>query len=191
MLEIFVNLERISDCSCIFLERIWNLSDKPMTDASSKENTPINKILHKTIKKVGEDTKTLNFNTAISQMMIFTNELAKLESFPKEVCAEFVKLLSPYAPHLGEELWQKLGNTETIAYEKWPEYDESLCADNVRTVVVQVNGKVRDKFEAAVDASNSFLEKTALETEGAKKFMDGKPAKKVIVVQGKLVNIVV
>ena len=174
-----------------FLERIWNLSDKPMTDASSKENTPINKILHKTIKKVGEDTKTLNFNTAISQMMIFTNELAKLESFPKEVWAEFVKLLSPYAPHLGEELWQKLGNTETIAYEKWPEYDESLCADNVRTVVVQVNGKVRDKFEAAVDASNSFLEKTALETEGAKKFMDGKPAKKVIVVQGKLVNIVV
>lgn len=174
-----------------FLERVWNLSDKPMTDASSKDNTPLNKLLHKTIKKVGEDTKTLNFNTAISQMMIFTNELAKTERIPKAAWADFVKLIAPYAPHLGEELWSKLGNTDTIAHEAWPEYDEKLCADDVRTVVVQVNGKVRDKFEAASDATNEFLEKTALETDGAKKFMDGKPAKKVIVVQGKLVNIVV
>ncbi|MBN2811514.1 MAG: leucine--tRNA ligase [Spirochaetales bacterium] len=172
-----------------FLERVWALSEKPMTDdAASAEVT---KLLHQTIRKVSSDTETLNFNTAISQMMIFTNELSKCESFPKSVWAEFVKLLAPYAPHLGEELWQRLGNADTIAYESWPTYDEALCAENSCTVVVQVNGKIRDKFEAAMDTVKSELEKTALECPGAVRFMEGKPPKKVIVVPNKLVNIVV
>jgi len=172
-----------------FLERVWALSEKPMTDGDVPAE--ISKILHKTIKKVTEDTSTINFNTAISQMMIFSNELSKFDSFPKSVWAEFVKILAPYAPHLGEELWQKLGNTDTIAYVDWPAYDPALCADDSCTVVVQVNGKIRDKFDAAVGTDKATLEKTALASAGAVKFMEGKAPKKVIVVQDKLVNIVV
>jgi len=172
-----------------FLERVWALSEKPMTDGAPEAE--VAKILHKTIKKVTEDTSTINFNTAISQMMIFTNELSKFDTFPKSVWAEFVKLLAPYAPHLGEELWQKLGNEDTITYVAWPSYDPALCADNSCTVVVQVNGKIRDKFDAAVGTAKSELEKTALASAGAVKFMEGKAPKKVIVVQDKLVNIVV
>jgi leucyl-tRNA synthetase len=107
------------------------------------------------------------------------------------VWADFVKLLAPYAPHLGEELWAKLGNKDTITYVAWPTFDEKLCVDNSCTVVVQVNGKIRDKFEAAVGTDKATLEKTALASAGAVKFMEGKAPKKVIVVQDKLVNIVV
>ncbi len=179
-----------------FLERVWALSEKPMTDgprddASTPEAAELTKILHKTIKKVSDDTATINFNTAISQMMIFTNELARYETFPKAVWTEFVKLIAPYAPHLAEELWEKLGNSGTIAYVTWPTHEDKLCADDCCTVVVQVNGKIRDKFEAAVGRPKADLEKTALASAGAVKFMEGKPAKKVIVVQDKLVNIVV
>ncbi len=179
-----------------FLERVWALSEKPMTgasdtDTSTPEAAEITKILHKTIKKVTDDTATINLNTAISQMMIFTNELAKKDSFPKAVWADFIKLLSPYAPHLAEELWQKLGNTNTISYETWPAYSAALCADDSCTVVVQVNGKIRDKFETAVGTDKAALEKIALATAGAQRFMEGKAPKKVIVIQDKLVNIVV
>ncbi len=172
-----------------FLERVWSLSEKPMTDAAP--DTDILKVLHKTIKKVTADTASLDFNTAISQMMIFTNELNKKESFPKSLWADFLKLLAPYAPHLAEELWQKIGNAGTIAYVFWPAFDEALCADDSCTIVVQVNGKIRDKFETAAGTDKAELEKTALASAGAVKFMEGKAAKKVIVVQDKLVNIVV
>ena len=174
-----------------FLERVWNLSEKPMTDESASGDTPLNRLLHKTIKKVTEDTRTLNFNTAISQMMIFINELAKAGSFSKNVWENFIKLLAPYAPHLGEELWQKAGHSRTVSLEAWPSYEQALCADSKRTVVVQVNGKVRDKFEAENGTPDGELKIRAMETEGAKKFTDGKSPKKIIVVQGKLVNIVV
>lgn len=179
-----------------FLERVWALSEKPMTDGprddtSTPEASELTKILHKTIKKVSDDTATINFNTAISQMMIFTNELARYETFPKAVWTEFVKLIAPYAPHLAEELWEKLGNSGTIAYVPWPTHEDKLCADDCCTVVVQVNGKIRDKFETAVGMPKADLEKTALASAGAVKFMEGRPAKKVIVVQDKLVNIVV
>lgn len=172
-----------------FLERVWSLSEKPMTDAVP--DAEILKILHRTIKKVTEDTASLDFNTAISQMMIFTNELNKKEAFPKSVWLEFIKLLSPYAPHLGEELWQKMGNKDSIAYVSWPTYNKALCADLTCTVVVQINGKIRDKFEAPVGTSKETLEKTALSLPGAIKFMDGKQAKKIIIVQDKIVNIVI
>jgi len=179
-----------------FLERVWALSEKPMTDGmrddlSTSDAAELTKLLHKTIKKVSGDTDTINFNTAISQMMIFSNELAKYETFPKAVWAEFVKLIAPYAPHLAEELWEKLGNKDTIAYVAWPTWDEKLCADNTCTVVVQVNGKIRDKFETAVGTDKAELERIGLATAGAVKFMEGKSPKKVIVVQDKIVNIVV
>ena len=172
-----------------FLEKIWALAEKPLTDKPAEGD--IRKSLHKTIKKVTEDTASLNFNTAISQMMIFVNDVSKLQELPKDLWTAFVKLLSPYAPHLGEELWQKLGNTNTIAYESWPTYNESFCADDSCTVVVQVNGKIRDKITAAINADKAEVEKAALATEGAKRFMEGKTVVKVVVVPNKLVNIVV
>ncbi|MCQ2983161.1 MAG: leucine--tRNA ligase [Treponemataceae bacterium] len=172
-----------------FLEKIWAVGEKPMTD--SAPSAEMTKLLHKTIKKVTEDTANLAFNTAISQMMIFINEASKLNEVPKAMWSDFVKLIAPYAPHLGEELWEKLGNTESISYAQWPTYDEALTVDNTCTIVVQINGKVRDKFEAAIGADKAEVEKLALATDGAKRFLDGKEPAKVIVVPNKLVNIVV
>lgn len=178
-----------------FLEKIWAVSEKPLVD--EEPSAEIRKILHKTIKKVTEDTSSLNFNTAISAMMIFINDVSKLDKIPRSLWTDFVKMLSVYAPHLGEELWEKLGIGDstkaegTIAYEKWPEYNEEFCKDSDCTIMVSINGKMRDKFVAPINTPNAELEKIALETEGAKKFMEGKTPVKVIVVPNKLVNIVI
>lgn len=175
-----------------FLERIWAVSEKPLDDRNLNEAslTNIRKLLHKTIKKVTEDTSSLNFNTAISQMMIFINEVTKMDSIPRSLWTDFVKLISVYAPHMGEELWEKLGHSKTISYEVWPSYNEDYCKDDQCTIVVQVNGKIRDKFETQINADKAFIEKTALETEGVKKFIEGKKVAKIIIVPNKLVNIV-
>ena len=178
-----------------FLEKIWAVSEKPLVD--EEPSNEIRKILHKTIKKVTEDTSSLYFNTAISAMMIFINDVSKLDKIPRSLWTDFVKMLSVYAPHLGEELWEKLGFGDstkaerTIAYEKWPEYNEEFCKDSDCTIMVSINGKMRDKFIAPINTPNAELEKIALETEGAKKFMEGKTPVKVIVVPNKLVNIVI
>ncbi len=179
-----------------FLEKIWSISEKPVSDIPlqgdlSSQIVEIRKLYHRTVKKVTEDTASLCFNTAISQMMIFINEAAKLQELPREIWTGFVKILSPYAPHLGEELWQKLGNNKTIAYESWPVYDETYCKDDTCTIVVQVNGKKRDEFQAQIDTDKSELEQRALQTAGAQRFTEGKTPVKIIVVPDKLVNIVV
>ena len=179
-----------------FLEKIWAVSEKPMTDEDMEGKldgkvAELRKLYHKTVKKVSQDTDTLNFNTAISQMMIFINEAARMDSVPKALWSGFVKMLSPYAPHLGEELWEKLGNTNTIAYESWPTYKEELCQDDSCTIVVQINGKKRADFQAAIDTDKAELEKQALSCESVIRFMEGKAPVKVIVVPNKLVNIVV
>ena len=172
-----------------FLEKVWALGEKPLS--KNEAGADLTKLLHKTIKKVSADTASLNFNTAISQMMIFVNELSKLNELPEAAWKDFVVMLSAYAPHLGEELWQKAGRKESVSYERWPKWNEELCKDNTCTIVVQVNGKIRDKFEADVNESKENLEKTALATEGAKRYLEGKTPAKVIVVPNKLVNIVV
>ncbi len=172
-----------------FLEKVWAVSEKPLCD--DEVTGDIRKLMHKTIKKVSEDTDALSFNTAISQMMIFINDVAKLGKLPKELWNNFVRMLAPYAPHLGEELWQKLGNSNTIAYESWPTYKEEFCADDSCTIVVQINGKIRDKIEMPLNADKAEVEKAALATEGAKRFLEGKTPAKVIVVPNKLVNVVV
>jgi len=172
-----------------FLEKVWALDEKPLS--KNEAGADLTKLLHKTIKKVSADTASLNFNTAISQMMIFVNELSKLNELPEAAWKDFVVMLSAYAPHLGEELWQKAGGKESVSYERWPKWNEELCKDDTCTVVVQVNGKIRDKFEADVNESKENLEKTALATEGAKRYLEGKTPAKVIVVPNKLVNIVV
>lgn len=179
-----------------FLDRIWNLSEKPMEDIDitgklDKELSSLRKTYAKTVKKVTEDTANLDFNVAISQMMIFINEAGKVKSLPKAMWEGFVLLLSPYAPHLGEELWQKLGHTESNAYEKWPVFDESYTKDDTKEYPVMINGKLRAKFEAASDADSAALEALAKETEGYRKFTEGKTVAKIIVVPGKLVNVVV
>ena len=179
-----------------FLEKIWAVSEKPMTDEDMEGKlegkvAELRKLYHKTVKKVSQDTDTLNFNTAISQMMIFINDASKMESVPKALWSGFVKMLSPYAPHLGEELWEKLGNTNTITYESWPTYKEELCQDDSCTIVVQINGKKRADFQAAIDTDKAELEKQALSCESVIRFMEGKAPVKVIVVPNKLVNIVV
>ena len=172
-----------------FLEKVWALGEKPLS--KNEAGADLTKLLHKTIKKVSADTASLNFNTAISQMMIFVNELSKLNELPEATWKDFVVMLSAYAPHLGEELWQKAGGKESVSRAIWPKWNEELCKDDTCTVVVQVNGKIRDKFEADVNESKENLEKTALATEGAKRYLEGKTPAKVIVVPNKLVNIVV
>ena len=172
-----------------FLEKVWTVSEKSLS--GEKASSELTKLLHKTIKKVSTDTASLNFNTAISQMMIFINETAKAETLPKEVWKPFVIMLSVYAPHLGEELWRKIGETESVVSASWPVWNEELCKDDSCTIVVQVNGKIRDKFEAALNEDKAALEKQALQTDGAKRFTDGKEIVKVITVPNKLVNIVV
>ncbi|MDY4831554.1 MAG: leucine--tRNA ligase [Treponema sp.] len=180
-----------------FLEKVWAVSEKPMNDIDisgkleDKALISARKTFAQTIKKVTDDTATLNFNTAISQMMIFINEISKLPEIPKAMWSDFVKVLSPYAPHLGEELWQKLGNNNTIAYEKWPVFSEDFAKDDSKTIVVMVNGKKRDTFEAPVDTDQETLKKMAFDREAVKKFTDGHEIVKTIVVPNKIVTIVV
>ena len=180
-----------------FLEKVWALSEKPLADIDingkleDKKLVSLRKTFTQTVKKVGDDTSSLNFNTAISQMMIFVNELSKFDAIPTAIWTDFVKILSPYAPHLGEELWEKLGNKKSIAYEAWPTYNEEFLKDDTKEIVVMVNGKLRDKFEAAPGSDDETLKTMAFDREGVKKHTDDKEVVKVIVVKDKLVNIVV
>ena len=172
-----------------FLEKAWALSEKPMTDASP--DPAFLKLLHKTIKKVSRDTDTLNFNTAISQMMIFLNEAARLPELPRAAWESFVLLLAPYAPHLGEELWERLGHSGSVAKAAWPVWDEELCRDEEKEVVVQVNGKIRDRITVPAGLPEEDLRLRALALPKAAEWITGKEILKVIVVKDKLVNIVV
>jgi len=149
------------------------------------------KTLHKTIRKVTHDLDSMSFNTAISEMMIFSNEAAKWESRPREILAAFLKLLCPFAPHLAEELWQRLGGKGLISSEVWPAYDEKLLVESQIEYVVQINGKVRDRALLPADLSQAELEKAALASEKIQRLLEGKNPKKVIVVPKRLVNIVV
>ena len=179
-----------------FLDKVWQVSEKPMADIDitakieDKALVELRKTYAKTVAKVTKDTANLDFNVAISQMMIFINEASKVEKMPKAMWEGFVLMLSPYAPHLGEELWEKLGHTKTNAYEAWPTFSEEYCKEDTKEIVVMINGKLRDKFEAASDADDETLKTRAVETEGYKKFTEGKEIVKVIVVKGKMVNFV-
>lgn len=180
-----------------FLEKVWAASEKNMDDTDifgkldDEKLISARKTFVQTIKKVTNDTASLNFNTAISQMMIFMNEISKLDSIPRAMWSDFVKALSPYAPHLGEELWQKLGNKTSIAYEPWPTVNNEFAFDDEKTIVVMVNGKLRGKFKAKAGTSDEILKENALNDDGVKKFTDGKEIVKCIVVKDKLVNFVV
>ncbi|MBN1646746.1 MAG: leucine--tRNA ligase [Spirochaetales bacterium] len=171
-----------------FLEKVWRMTEKE----TSEENTPetLEKLLHKTIKKVSADTAGLEYNTAISQMMIFMNEMSAQEKLFLKAWRPFVIMLSAYAPHIGEELWQMMGNTRSIAYEKWPGFVEALTIDDEVTVVIQINSKVRAKIMLPPDAAKEQMEKAALEQERIKELLGDLTVRKLIVIPGKLVNIV-
>ena len=180
-----------AEASKKFLDRVWRLfvEEDRIKDV---ENKNLEKIYHQTVKKVTNDYETLNFNTAISQMMIFINAVYKEDVFPSEYAKGLVKLLNPIVPHITEEIWEVVfGATETIANESWPTYDDSKIVDETFTMVVQVNGKVRGKIEVDASTSDEEMKKLATEIENVKNFTDGKEILKVVVVPKKLVNIVV
>jgi len=179
-----------------FLQRLWRLLiseeggiEKNITE---KEITPeLNQLIHETIREVTEDLERLEFNTAIAKMMELLNEFYKLREIPKQAVKTFILLLAPFAPHIAEELWEKLGNAGTLAYEPWPTFDPKIAQKSMVNVAIQVNGKIRDKVDFPADISKEKLEKEALQLESIQKFLDGKKPKKVIVVPGRLVNILV
>jgi leucyl-tRNA synthetase len=171
----------------LFVDESGNLNGK-IQDVSGDES--FRRTWHKSLKKVGEDYEALRFNTAISQMMIFVNEAYKTESLPKEAMTHFVQMLSPIAPHIAEELWELLGNTGSVSYVAWPEYDVSLTVDAEVEIVVQVSGKIADRLNIAADLDEEGMQALALESEKVKELLAGKTIRKVIAVKGKLVNIV-
>ncbi|MDU3083088.1 MAG: leucine--tRNA ligase, partial [Staphylococcus epidermidis] len=186
--------EKGLDGSRRFLDRVWRLI---ITDENSinkkivdSNNHSLDKVYNQTVKKVTEDFDTLSFNTAISQLMVFINECYKTNEVYKPYIEGFVKMLSPIAPHIGEELWDRLGHENTITYQPWPTFDESLLVDDEVEIVVQVNGKVRAKINIPKDLSKEEMQDLALSNDNVKMSIEGKEVKKVIAVPQKLVNIV-
>jgi leucyl-tRNA synthetase len=177
-----------------FLDRVWRLFIEDNGELSPKvvdeTSDALERVYHQTVKKVSEDLEGLRFNTAISQLMVFINEAYKQTVLPKEYVEGVVKLISPIAPHLAEELWSKLGHGSTISYEAWPTFDEAKLVENEVEIVVQVNGKVRAKLLVAKDVTKDQLEQIALDDDRVKEHVEGKTIRKVIAVPGKLVNIV-
>jgi leucyl-tRNA synthetase len=173
-----------------FLERCWNLGQKPVS--ASAPQPELLRLMHKTIRKVGEDIEALRLNTAISAMMIYLNELAKADPLPREAVETLVRLLHPFAPHLAEELWETLGHEPSLQAVPWPAYDPALCQDEAVTVVVQVNGKVRGRVSLPADATLEQRREAALACPEAQSHLHGKEIVKVVVPpNGTLVSIVV
>ena len=184
-----------------FLEKVWMIvTEKERRSSASSpvvvppDSSPLTRLAHQTIKKVTEDIEGFKFNTAISQLMIFANELSRCDrSNPlfDTYCAILVLLLSPFAPHISEELWEHLGHAPSIIQQPWPQFAPDLVRAETIEFVVQVNGKVRDRFEASADISEEEARKTALARENVQRFVAGKEPRKVVFVKGKLINIVV
>lgn len=170
-----------------FLEKVWRLKDSVWTDHSIDNKFEMNSV----IKKVSEDIEEMSFNTAISSLMIYTNTLEKNKEITKEEYETLLKLLSPFAPHITEELWSTLGNNNSIHNERWPEVDTLKLVKNELTIAIQVNGKVRAEMLIPKDTSKDEMEKLALSSHDIAKWLEGKEVKKVIVVPEKVVNIVV
>lgn len=173
-----------------FLDRVWRVSEREINDRNPPEE--LMKVLHQTIKKVSLDTDGLEFNTAIAQMMIFVNEAFKHEGVYRNVWEQFITILSPYAPHIAEEIWQeKLGKSTSIMKAEWPEWNEELIVEDVVTIVIQINGKLRDRIEMKKDSDEESVKKKALSREKIQEYTSGKEIRKIIYVPNRLLNIVV
>ncbi len=169
-----------------FLERVWKLKEKINSDS---ENS-FNELLNKTIKKVGDDIEEMKFNTAISSLMIMLNEFEKQKNISKENYEIFIKLLSPFAPHITEELWEVLGNTNSIHEIKWPDFSENVNKTDKVKMVIQINGKVRGTMETVPDLNDKEVENMAINKPEIQKWISGQEIKKVIVIKNKVINIV-
>jgi len=176
-----------------FLEKVWRLKLKVKNQKSKLKikNQKLNFLLHKTIKKVSEDIESLKFNTAIASLMILANEMEKEKEIPQKLFSTFLILLSPFAPHLTEELWHQLGYKKSIFLQKWPKYDPKMITEERVTIVVQVNGKVRDKIETEKGISKEQAVKLVLAREKIKKWVDQKRIEKTIFIPDRLINFVV
>ncbi|MEX2090330.1 MAG: class I tRNA ligase family protein, partial [Bacteroidota bacterium] len=178
-----------------FLNRVWRLfiTEEGTIDSHIRDipaPADFERLYHQTVKKVGEDIELLRFNTAISQMMIFVNETMKLEQRPRKELERFIILLAPFAPHIAEEIWERMGHTRSLTLEPWPVYDEVKTVEASVEVVFQINGKVRSKAQVAMDTEEKDLEKIAHADGHIKRYMDGKKVIRTIIVKNKLVNIV-
>jgi len=177
-----------------FLERVWNLQEKiiPPLSPEQKAKDELSKLVHKTLKKVGDDIDNMRFNTAIAKMMELVNEMNKKTQVCRDAYEILLKILSPFAPHMCEEIWSNLGNKETLSQSAWPKYDEVLARENNLSLVIQVNGKVRDTIDFSTnEITEDDARNAALSSLKILKWLDGKEPKKVVYVPGKLVNIVV
>ncbi|MFS0554551.1 leucine--tRNA ligase [Brevibacillus sp. 179-C9.3 HS] len=179
-----------------FLDRVYRLyvNDSGQLNEKIMDTSKVagmERVYHQTVKKVTEDYEGLRFNTGISQLMVFVNDAYKAEVLPKKYMEDFVKMLSPIAPHLGEELWEKLGHSESLAYEAWPTYDEAKLVEDEVEIVLQINGKNKEKLLIASDSTKEQMEEMAKNNEMIKELIEGKTIVKVIAVPGKLVNIVI
>ena len=180
-----------------FLQRAWRMMIDTETgqllnsvqDTQADEATE--RVLHQTIKKVTEDVEGFAFNTAISQMMILINHMSKQTVRPKAAMEQFTLILSPFAPHIAEELWLRLGHTDSLAYEPWPAFDANKAKEKEIELAVQIRGKIKDKITIAADATEEQIQQMALASEKVQAALDGKEPKKIIVIKSRLVNIVV
>ena len=172
-----------------FLERVYRLIVE-MNVIVDEEVKELDFVYHQTVKKVTEDYENLAFNTAISQMMIFINEVYKVKKLPREYAEGFIKMISCITPHIGEEMWEKLGHNNTIAYEKWPNFDEKKLVKNTIQIAVQICGKMRGTIEVDVNLDEKQIEEIALNADFVKSRIEGKQIKKIIVIKNKIVNIV-
>ena len=183
------------DGSRRFLDRVYRLfvdeeTGKVNDKVQDKDNAELEVSYNYTIKKVSEDIEILGFNTAISQLMVFVNDCYKAEYIPRKYALGFIQLLAPFAPHLAEEMWEIYGNTESISYVPWPTFDESKLVSDTVEIVVQLMGKVKAKLDVKKDLTLAELEQIVLANEEVKELIEGKQVMKVIVVPGRLVNIV-
>ena len=177
-----------------FLRKLWNFIIDENGNPKISEEKPTEqelKELHKTIKKVKNDIETLNFNTAISQFMIYLNFLTKNKANKRELIEPFLIMLSPFAPHISEELWSKLGHKETMQFEPFPEYDEELIKEQEKEYPVAINGKVRAKIKLPVDISQEGAKEKVLQLEKVQKYIEGKNIRRFIFVPNRMINIVV
>ena len=183
------------DGSRRFLDRVYRLfvdeeTGKVNDKVQDKDNAELEVSYNFTVKKVSEDIEILGFNTAISQLMVFVNDCYKAEYIPRKYALGFIQLLAPFAPHLAEEMWEIYGNTESISYVPWPSFDESKLVSDTVEIVVQLMGKVKAKLDVKKDLTPAELEQIVLANEEVKELIGGKQVMKVIVVPGRLVNIV-
>jgi len=174
-----------------FQTKLYNIVQAAARDGSAEMDAETTKILHKTMKKVTEDIESMSFNTAISAMMVLTNHLASLNAqVPREAAEKLALMVSPFAPHIGEECWSLLGHNESLAYHPWVEYDETLCIDKTIKMGVQVNGKTRGEIEIAKDSDQDGAMAEAMKVQSVFKQVNGKDVKKIIYVPGRILNIV-